>query len=95
MNYQIDRWLSGFIKNVSVITRFATVHKSRILIPTALRESNPRPPCTPLKPSGAFSTCLLESPNTNKYSSGETVEMLLSKALYNQSSTTYKPVWGA
>ena len=54
---------------IFVIARFAAVHKSKILVPSALGEPNPRPPCTPLKPSGAFSTCPLKSPHTNKYSS--------------------------
>ena len=80
---------SGFIKYVFVIATFAAVHKSRILVLSALREPNPRPP---LKPSGALTTCPLKSPHTNKYSSGETVEMLLRKALQNESRTTDKPV---
>ena len=46
----MTRWLSGFIKCVFVIARFAAVHKSRIVVPSALREPYPRPPCTPLKP---------------------------------------------
>ena len=62
------------------VARFAAVHKSKILILSALLESNPHPPCILLKPSGVFPICSLKSPHTNKPSSGETVEMLLSKA---------------
>ena len=59
---------------IFVIARFAAVHKSKILVPSALGEPNPCPPCTPLKPSGAFPYMSIEI-TTNNYSSGETVEM--------------------
>ena len=89
MNYWINKGLGHnlvSLKHVVVIARFAAAHKSRILIPSALCEPSPVPAWIPLKLSWAFPTWSFKSPHTNKYSSGETVEMLQSKALWNKSS---------